>query len=389
MLFSSASKKPARVAHARGPSAPPALLGRAITQAFAGSVLLAAFAPALANPSGESVTQGRATFDRRTPGVLNVRTQTANTAIHWQQFSIARGERTHFEQPNAASTVVNRVVQPNPSTILGTLTSNGQVVLVNPSGIAFGRGASVDTAGFTAATIDLGAGNVAPRAAITVEGTIRSRHGDVVLLASDVRLTSDARLEADQGSVVLAAAGPRWLLATRLRLGDRELDNVVFELQPDKLARALEDVPAGGAALFTGSLQHSGLIVAKEASRNQAGKVVLLGGSIERPGRIEQDNGLRVNGAAAAELPPSPPTPAPGPQSPPRPAPSPAGSVDRMTQAAAGAATRAEMRAAVAELDGATLAAGIPGKGAQDQPRGRRDRGAPSDAEMTCRPEGQ
>lgn len=399
MLFSSASQKPVRVAHAQAPSVPPLLLSRAMARAFAGSAALAAcaVAPALANPSGESVTHGRATFDRRTPGVLNIRTQTANTAIDWQQFSVARGERTHFQQPNAASTVVNRVVQPNPSRILGTLTSNGQVVLVNPWGVAFGSGAVVDTAGFTAATMDLDTSTLAPRGAITVEGRILSRQGDIVLLATDVRVAPDARLEADQGTVVLAAAGPRWASATRWRLGDRELDNIVFELQPDKLARTLEAVPAGGAAVFTGSLQHSGVIVAREASRNQAGKVVLLGGRIERPGRIEQDNGLRVNGAAAAAPPaPSPappapppqgqpPAPSPGPQSPPRGAGTsrvPAAAVDRMTKAAGGKATRADMQAVVAELDGATVGAGLPDENRQAPPRGRRDRDTPADAEI-------
>lgn len=435
MLFSSASKKPDRLLDAPAPHVRPGQLSRAIAQAFAGSAVFAAcaLAPALANPSGESVTQGRATFDRSKPGVLNVSTQTANTAIDWQQFSIERGESTHFQQPNAASTVVNRVVQPNPSRILGALTSNGQVVLVNPWGIAFGAGAVVDTAGFAASTMDLDASAPDRNGAITVEGRIRSRTGDLVLLSPDIRVAPDGRLEADQGTIVLAAAGPQWASATRLKIGDRELDNVVFELQPDKLARALEEVSTGGAALFTGSLQHSGVIVAKEASRNQAGKVVLLGARIERPGRIEHDNGLHVNGAvAAAPAPPpdspappapspspsapssSPPTPSPGAETPsqsqppapgfgllppqrgPRPAPSPANqptaapasSVDRMTRAAGGAATRAEMQAVVAELDGETVGAGGLGQDRDDRPAGRRDRDAPADPE-TCGPESQ
>ena len=80
------------------------------------------------------------------PKQLNVTTQngsgTKHSAINWQSFSLPAGSST--------STVINRVVTNAPSSIFGSLSSNGRVVLVNQSGIAVGAGALIDTAGFTA-----------------------------------------------------------------------------------------------------------------------------------------------------------------------------------------------------------------------------------------------
>src|SRR5690606_21401535 len=78
---------------------------------------------------------------------------TGHSAINWQSFSVPRGSVTQFNQPNAASLSINRVVGPDPSAIFGTLSSNGRLVLVNPAGITVGAGAVVDTAGFTASTL--------------------------------------------------------------------------------------------------------------------------------------------------------------------------------------------------------------------------------------------
>ena len=109
-----------------------------------------------ANPTSGTAIQGQATMVTHGK-VLTVTTQNASgtnaSAINWQSFSIPAGHTTRIEQPNAASLSINRVVSNTPSVLLGTLSSNGKVVLVNQSGIAVGAGAQVDTAGFTASTL--------------------------------------------------------------------------------------------------------------------------------------------------------------------------------------------------------------------------------------------
>ncbi|NJM43676.1 MAG: filamentous hemagglutinin N-terminal domain-containing protein, partial [Brachymonas sp.] len=66
-----------------------------------------------------------------------------------------RGPHDEYQSANAQSSSLNRVVTNTPTQIYGTLRSNGQVILVNQNGIAVGAGGVVDTAGFTASTLNI------------------------------------------------------------------------------------------------------------------------------------------------------------------------------------------------------------------------------------------
>ena len=63
-----------------------------------------------------------------------------------QSFSVAEDETVRFVQPSEQSRVLNRVTGASLSNINGNLLANGQVYLVNPSGIIFGTGAVVEAA---------------------------------------------------------------------------------------------------------------------------------------------------------------------------------------------------------------------------------------------------
>lgn len=109
---------------------------------------------ALANPTGGQVTSGSATITT-SPDTVTVQQGTDRAVIDWQDFSIAEGETTRFVQPGTSSVTLNRVTGDNPSTILGTLTANGNVFLINRSGILVGAGATVDVGGLVATTSDI------------------------------------------------------------------------------------------------------------------------------------------------------------------------------------------------------------------------------------------
>ena len=66
---------------------------------------------------GGVVAAGSATITQDA-GNLNVVTQSDRTVINWQGFNVDAGKSANFLQPNASSTVLNRVVtQNNPSLI--------------------------------------------------------------------------------------------------------------------------------------------------------------------------------------------------------------------------------------------------------------------------------
>jgi filamentous hemagglutinin family protein len=109
---------------------------------------------ALAAPTGGQVSAGSGAIAQA--GLNTTITQSSqNLAINWQSFGIAANEAVRFNQPNAAAIALNRVTSQNPSQILGSLSANGWVFVLNPNGILFGAGSQVNVGGLVASTLGL------------------------------------------------------------------------------------------------------------------------------------------------------------------------------------------------------------------------------------------
>ena len=119
------------------------------------SLMLALGANVYALPPTGVVTAGSATINNSKPGNMVINQATQNVAINWQSFNIAAGESVQFVQPNSNSVALNRVIGADPSSILGNLSANGKVFLINPNGILFGKGASVNVGGLVGSTLGL------------------------------------------------------------------------------------------------------------------------------------------------------------------------------------------------------------------------------------------
>ena len=149
----------------------------------------------MAQPTGGQVVAGTATFSVGA-GALTVTQTSGRAIINWQDFSIAAGELAKFVQPDATSATLNRVISGLPSSLAGTLQSNGRIFLINPNGILVGTGARIDTAGFLASTLDvandefLAGGDLhftgGSTAAIKNLGAINALGGDIFLIARQV-----------------------------------------------------------------------------------------------------------------------------------------------------------------------------------------------------------
>ena len=169
-------------------------------------------ADALALPVGAQVVNGAASITQ-TGNVLTI-TNSNGAIINWQQFNIDAGQTARFVQTSASSSVLNRVLASDPSVILGNLTSNGRVWLVNPAGIFVGAGARIDVADFVASTLNLsnadflanrlrfeanvGAGNVINQGTITTP-----MGGSVYLVGSNV--SNEGIITTPKGETILAA----------------------------------------------------------------------------------------------------------------------------------------------------------------------------------------
>jgi len=245
-------------------------LACAVALAFAGPFV----ALVQANPTGAQVAAGAASF--QTSGKTLTVTNTPGTILNWSSFSIAPGEVTRFQQQSALSAVLNRVTGGNPSSILGTLSSNGRVFLVNPHGIVFGQGSVINTAGFVASTLNISdadflAGRMkfegGGHGVLRNEGAIQAA-GDIFLVGPQIE--NAGLIKSDNGSVLLAAG-------QSVTITSPDAHGVQFALQaPTDSALNLGVIEAKNAAgMFAGTLKHSGDIRVTSASVDASGRVVL------------------------------------------------------------------------------------------------------------------
>ncbi|MFA5017742.1 MAG: filamentous hemagglutinin N-terminal domain-containing protein [Methylobacter sp.] len=233
-----------------------------------------------ANPDGAQIVSGQVSIDTATPGVTTV-TNSPNAIIQWQNFSIAQNELTQFIQQNGQSAVLNRIIGQNPSEILGQLTSNGKVFLINPNGIVFGAGAAIDTQGLIASSLNLSdqdflSGNyhfIAGSSAgnIVNEGIIRAgKDGNVLLIAP--KIENNGIIKSEGGSITLAAG-------QELTITNLDSPDIRFQIQApaDSVLNLGKLLTEGGAInVFAGTIKHSGEINADSVQIDKQGHIHLV-----------------------------------------------------------------------------------------------------------------
>jgi len=249
-------------------------------RALALAVWAALPALATANPVGPEVVSGQASF-QQAGNTLTV-TNSPGAILHWQSFSIAEGELTRFVQQSAASSVLNRIVGQDPSLILGSLQSNGQVFLINPNGIVFGPNAQVDVAGLVASSLNVSnpdflAGRLSFSAeleagAIRNDGAIRTLgSGNIYLIAPSVE--NHGIIQAPDGAVVLAAG-------SRATLVDTHRPDVRVEIAaPEHQAVNVGSLIGGHIGIYGGAIRQEGVVSATQALVGDGGTIVLRASS--------------------------------------------------------------------------------------------------------------
>jgi filamentous hemagglutinin family protein len=141
-------------------------------------------------PQNGVISVGEGSIVNNGSNQLTIKQTTEKLGINWQTFNIGADGRVVFDQPGKNSVAMNRVIGSDSSVILGKIDANGQVFLINPNGVIFGKDAQVNVGGLVASTLNI-------TDADFKNGQYRfqagSTHGEVLNLGS---------LEATQGGYV-------------------------------------------------------------------------------------------------------------------------------------------------------------------------------------------
>ncbi|MDD5272217.1 MAG: filamentous hemagglutinin N-terminal domain-containing protein, partial [Methylovulum sp.] len=84
---------------------------------------------------------------------MTINQTTDKASIDWQSFNIGVDSSVRFDQPTSTSVALNNIHQADASHIMGSLTANGQVYLVNQNGFVFGAHSQVNVNSLVATTL--------------------------------------------------------------------------------------------------------------------------------------------------------------------------------------------------------------------------------------------
>lgn len=226
---------------------------------------------AMAEPDGGDVVHGSAEFIF---GDDYLRILTGElTIIDWLNFNIDAGYTVEFLMPGLTSRVLNRINSGVPTEIMGNLLSNGQVFIVNPSGVIFGQGSVVNVGALYAA-----AGNLSNTDFIAgvnrftdARGIVENRghlRGDMIALIGG-RVANHGTISAPNGTVVMAS-GEQVLIGEQL---GRVFVRIDVPTAPD--ADTLGSSGHGGVDLAAGDIFS---LAAWNTGTIDAGSVTVHGG---------------------------------------------------------------------------------------------------------------
>ncbi len=235
-------------------------------------------------PGNGQITAGSGIINQ-SGNVLDVTQNSQKLIATWDTFNIGRDATVNFHQPGASSVALNRVLSSDASQIFGQLNANGQVYLINPTGVLFGSSAAVNVGGLVASALDIAdddfmAGRMqfdgkAAGGAVINRGTLRAADGGTVaLLGAQVR--NEGTVVAKMGSVVLGGG-----------------EKITLDYHGDGLINMQVDEAAIDASVINqGLLQANGgtVIMSARASDAMLSTVVNNEGVIEATS-LQQHNG--------------------------------------------------------------------------------------------------
>jgi filamentous hemagglutinin family protein len=254
-------------------------------------------------PSDPTVQAGSATVNQPSQDTLVIQQSTDKAIIDWRTFGIDNHEQVNFQLPTSSGVTLNRVTGNERSDILGSLTSNGNLMLINPNGILFGAGSRIDVHGLVATTSNISNENFMSG---NYNFNIPSDRGGIVV--------NRGRITAAQGGLVaLVAPGVRNEGILEARLGRVSLasgNTFTLDLYGDQLVNLglngeiAEQVTGLDGEVLSSLVSNSGAIYADggrvrlnvNAARDVVDQVINMSGIIQARTAVEQNGSIVLMG---------------------------------------------------------------------------------------------
>lgn len=257
------------------------------------------------------VSSGVAAIDasRTTADHLAIK-QTSNKAIYnWKEFNVGKDQSVDFDQKEGASSIaLNRIFQETPSKIMGKITSNGQVYLVNQNGIVFDKGSKVDVNTLVATSLNI-SDDAFNKGIIRVFDQNRGNQSlDQAALGGkdngvDPVVNQDSKVEVKEGASIHAQGNGKIILAAPEVSNEGNIDadkggQILLVASQDKVYLQ----PADDKSPFSGLLVEVGKggKVTNTATGNistRQGNISLAGFAVNQQGRVSATTSVNVNGS--------------------------------------------------------------------------------------------
>ncbi|ENL3197380.1 filamentous hemagglutinin N-terminal domain-containing protein [Escherichia coli] len=270
-------------------------------------------------PTGGQIVAGSGSIQTPSGNQMNIHQSSQNMVANWNSFDIGKGNTVQFYQPDSSAVALNRVVGGGESQIMGNLKANGQVFLVNPNGVLFGKEASVSTSGFVASTRDIKnddfmnrrytfSGGQKAGAEIVNQGALTTNAGGYIVLTAD-RVRNSGTIRTPGGKTVLAASERVTLQLDNGGLMSVQVTgDVVNALVENRGLVSARDGQVYLTALGRGMLMNTVLnvsgVVEASGMHRQDGNIVLDGGDsgvVHLSGTLQADNASGQGGKVVVQ----------------------------------------------------------------------------------------
>ena len=253
---------------------------------------------AFAGPEGGVVAAGNGNISTPNATTTNINQSSQNLIVNWESYNVNANEVVNYLQPNAQAQALNRIFDQNPSQIYGQINANGKVLLINPNGVFFKPGASVNVGGLVASGLDISNENFmnGNHTFLNPDGS----EGGMVVNQGSIQAATGGSVTLVGGAVknegtILATAGQVNLVAGKKVTMDFDGDGLIQYTVDEEILQNVHDLDDavsntgtinadGGSVLlsgkaakdvFTNVVNNSGMIGANKIS-NQGGVIKLV-----------------------------------------------------------------------------------------------------------------